>query len=455
MSDDEREPELVELGRRIRSLRSARGMRQADLAGDRISVAYVSRIESGERRPTAAVLAAMADRLGTNVDHLTSGVDPDRAAEAQLRLRQAELAARAGQTGDAEAQLRELLAESSGLTPADRLQARVALAAAMERRGDYERAIELLEQVRSDESLVAAPVSTAIALSRCYRESGDLGRAIDIGEREIERLDRLGLRDDDDAIRLEVTVAAAYFVRGDLAHAARVCRDAAARAEHTGSPMARASAYWNASSIANERGQTREAVELATRALALLGEGEDAVALARLRAEVGLLMLADDDADPAEAAAVLRNAREAAASAGVSETDVARCDLGLARCALLQGELGDADRLALAARRRATDVPILLAQCDIVLGRVARARGDVDEAVDRYRSAAAALTGIMADRWVAQAWYEVGDLLADAGDTGGARDAYRSAAAAAGVRPAPDGQRVHAVLGAPAPTASG
>jgi tetratricopeptide (TPR) repeat protein len=429
-------------------------MRQADLAGDTISVAYVSRIESGERRPTPAVLAAMAGRLGTSAEHLTSGVDPDRAAEAQLRLRQAELAARAGQAEDAEAQLRDLLAESGGLAPTDRLQARVALAAAMERRGDYEGAIELLEQVRGEDSPVCAPITTAIALCRCYRESGDLGRAIDVGERELARLEQLGLRDDDDAIRLEVTVAAAYFVRGDLAHAARVCRDAAVRAEHTGSPTARASAYWNASSIANERGQTREAVELASRALALLGEGEDAAALARLRGELGLLMLADDAADPAEAAAVLRQARAAACAAGVSEADVARCDLGLARCALLQADLDDAQRLALAARRKATGLPVMQAQCDIVLGRVASACGDVDQAVDRYRAAAAALTGIMADRWVAQTWYEVGDLLADTGDTGGARDAYRSAAAAAGVRPSPDSERVHAVLLAPAPGGS-
>jgi transcriptional regulator with XRE-family HTH domain/ATP/maltotriose-dependent transcriptional regulator MalT len=454
MNDALNESDLVDVGRRIRALRVARGMRQADLAGDSISVAYVSRIESGERRPTPAVLRQMADRLGTTPDHLTSGVDPDRAAEAQLRLRQAELAVRAGRTDDAAAELAALVAEPAALRPHDLLRARVSLAGALERRGDYDGAIDLLEQVRRPESPLAAPIETAIALSRCYRESGDLSRAIDVGERELERLDALGLRDDDDAIRLEVTVAGAYFVRGDLSHAGRMCREAAARAEHTGSPTARASAYWNASFVASERGETRHAVELADRAIALLGEGDDDIGLARLRGELGLLMLADGDADPAEAASVLRRARGDAERAQAPEVDLARFDLGLARCALLEGDLASAERLALSARRRAGSAPTTHAQADVVLGRIANVRGDMEQALDRFRAAAATLTGIMADRSVAQTWYELGELLAAAGDAGGARDAFRSAAAAAGVRPSPDAVRAPMGLASPRPRGS-
>jgi transcriptional regulator with XRE-family HTH domain len=66
------------VGRRLRRLRQERGLRQADVAGDGISVAYVSMIEHGRRTPSDRVIAVLASRLG---------VDPaefaDRITEAQ------------------------------------------------------------------------------------------------------------------------------------------------------------------------------------------------------------------------------------------------------------------------------------------------------------------------------------------------------------------------------------
>jgi tetratricopeptide (TPR) repeat protein len=225
-----------------------------------------------------------------------------------------------------------------------------------------------------------------------------------------------------------------------------MCREAAARAQRSGSPMARAAAYWNASSIAGERGDTHRAVELASRALTLLGEGEDARNLARLRGELGLLMVADGESSVREAASLLRRARQDLRRAGASQVDEARCDLGLARCALLEQDLDAAERHALAARPKATAVPVAHADADVVLGRVAAARGDVAQALECYRAATRTLTGVMADRAVAQAWYELGALLDEAGDAAGARDAYRSAAAASGLQPTRDARPLFSSL---------
>ena len=75
-----------------------------------------------------------------------------------------------------------------------------------------------------------------IALSRVYRESGDLGRAIDTGERILADLAGSGLDSCDEAVQLAVTIAAAYFERGDSGHAVRICRAAIAKAEALGSP---------------------------------------------------------------------------------------------------------------------------------------------------------------------------------------------------------------------------
>ena len=430
--EEREQSDPVGIGRRIQELRRARGMRQSDLADGRISVAYVSRIESGQRTAAPAVLAVLAERLDTTVDYLCSGRDPVDFAEAQLALRHDELTVRTGNVQDAEPQLRALLASPDRLSVDDLWRARVALAGALETRGDYDEAIDLLAEATTN--LAVSRLPAVIALCRCHREIGDLGRAIEIGERVLAELDDLGLRDDDDAIRLEVTVAGCYFVRGDLAHASRICREAAARAERSGSPIGRASAYWNASVIASERGQTHAAVDLATRALALLGEGEDAQSLARIRGELGLLMLNDEESPPREAATLLRKARRDLRAAGGSMVDEARCELGLAQCALMDADLELAERLAGAVRFKAEAVPITHAQADILLGRVSAARGDIPGAVNRYRAAAATLSGIMADRSVAQTWYEVGALLDAAGEAGAARDAYRSAAAATGLR---------------------
>ena len=62
----------AELGGRLRSARQARGLTQGEAAGDVMSVAYLSRIESGHRQPTALALEALAVRLDVSVESLTN-----------------------------------------------------------------------------------------------------------------------------------------------------------------------------------------------------------------------------------------------------------------------------------------------------------------------------------------------------------------------------------------------
>ncbi len=53
----------VELGRRIRAARQARGLSQAEL-GQPLTRAYVSQVESGRTLPSLPALLHLADRLG-------------------------------------------------------------------------------------------------------------------------------------------------------------------------------------------------------------------------------------------------------------------------------------------------------------------------------------------------------------------------------------------------------
>ena len=64
--------ELTRFGRRLRELRLAAGLTQAELAGRRFSHAYVSVLEAGRREPSRAAVEYFAQRLGATVEELWS-----------------------------------------------------------------------------------------------------------------------------------------------------------------------------------------------------------------------------------------------------------------------------------------------------------------------------------------------------------------------------------------------
>lgn len=426
--------ELAAIGARIRELRLARGLRQAEVAGDDMSVAYVSRIEAGQRRADTRLLAIIAERLGTTAAHLLTGRDADDDNRLVLALRYAEMALRSGELAEAERQLHDVMREPLRGRWLD--EARALLAGTYEAQGKLTEAAELYEQ------LGGSPDGTGwlrarIGLCRCYREAGDLARAIDIGEQAQSQLIERGLAGLDEALQLTLTVAAAYFERGDVFHATRLCQHVVAAAEERGTPAARGSAYWNASVIAYNQGDHREAVRLAEKALALFGEGDDARNLSRLRLQLGTSLLAEDPPAVDAAEEQLTRARLDLVAAGAGQVDLARCDADLAHARLLAGDLDAAERLADQAESEATDAPLALAHVHALRARIAVARGDVATARSSYRSAVTALTGASADREAAQFWYQLGVELDDVGEADEAHDAYRRAGASLGLRSTP------------------
>ena len=104
-----KEIDPAQLGERLRAARVAKGWTQTQLAGEHISVGYVSRIESGQRRPNSAVLVDMAGRLGVPVEHLLRGVTAREYDEIKLTLDFAELSLESGQHVEAESQARQAL----------------------------------------------------------------------------------------------------------------------------------------------------------------------------------------------------------------------------------------------------------------------------------------------------------------------------------------------------------
>lgn len=427
----------AELGGRLRAARQARGLTQGEVADDVMSVAYLSRIESGHRQPTAPALEALAERLEVTVESLLGVADRREIDEMRLALDYAELSLESGQPQDAEQHLSKALdALATKQMEGMRERARLLHARALEAAKREDDAVLELE------SLLADPVTdgmtrikAGIALSRIFRETGDLGRAIECGERVMEQVDQAGLGATDESVQLAVTVAAAHFERGDTAHAVRLCRKAITRAESLGSPKARASAYWNASVMQARRGDAAAAVPLAERALALLGEGQDSRNLALLRGEVGRLQL---ELDPPALDEARRNLEQAAADMKWSPStasDRAWTLLGLARAAYLSGDFAESrDLIAEVHTVSEGQLPLAEAEAWALQGSTYVAEGDSDAASSYFQQAVLALSAIGADRSAAQLWFDLAELLASVGMSEAASDAYRRAAASAGLR---------------------
>jgi len=141
-------------GLRIRSARLAADLRLADLAeAIGVSASLLSRIETGRRRPTRTLLAAVAPLLAVDVEDLAGPrVSPEMTATANTRMRWPEVrrvdevphhAAGSFRVADAAlaAAMHRAEAELSSLSPTERYRACVALATLASRPLDALRAV--------------------------------------------------------------------------------------------------------------------------------------------------------------------------------------------------------------------------------------------------------------------------------------------------------------------------
>ena len=427
------------LGERLRAARLAKDWTQTDLAGDLVSVGYISRIESGQRRPNTAVLERLATRLDIAIDELLRGPTARELDAIKLSLDFAELSLETGEIVDAEASARTARDRARALAHHDLVdRAQFLVARALEGQGSLNDAILELEPLVTEPVGSILRIQAAIALSRCYRESGDLSLAIDLGERVLRELSGKPLDSTDESVQLAVTVAAAYWERGDTGQAVRTCRKAIDKADQLDSPQARASAYWNASMMESRQGAVSHAIPLAERVLALLSEGQDGRNLARLRAELAEMQLEMDPPEIDAAQGNLERAAEELRQSGAGAIDFARNALSQARATLYAGNFDVARAMSAQIYDEMVDrAPDLAAHACTIQGQAAAAIGEVNGATQSYRQAVMLLTGIGADRGAAQLWFELAGLLEGVRDYETARTAYRSAAASTGLRSRP------------------
>ncbi len=425
------------LGSRMRAARQGRQMSQAELAGDEFSVSYISLIESGKREPTAATLERLAERLEVAPDYLVSGLRPHDREHRELQLRYAQLALAHGETSDALNQLAALRAAATGEEDLDfRWQVTTALASAHENSGDLAAAVAILEELREQAHRDPARwpwIEVVISLSRCYREAGDLRRAIEIGEDALELAHSLSVDTLVLMPRLVSTLAAAYYERGDLTRAQHLLDRALVDAERSGNRVQRGSVLWNSSIVAAESGRYGDALVLADRALGLLGEDDDARALARLKVARAAITLSSPGGDLAYARELLLSALPALSDAG-SQVDIAYAETELARASLGLGELDEAVRYASSSvHRLGTEPRLESARAHLCLAACLTAQDDREQADVHVREAGAILETLKADRQAAQVWRDFAENQLERGDVERAADSFRRALDAGGI----------------------
>ena len=134
---------VADVGARIRSLRTAKGLTQAQLADPLYTKAYISMLESGRTRASMKALEHIAGVLGVNPSDLLGGASAP--ATPQLDLVEAR---RLLETGDASTALPLLEALEEGLGASDQLVRLRYLAAAYNIVGQPKQAFPIIERAQ-------------------------------------------------------------------------------------------------------------------------------------------------------------------------------------------------------------------------------------------------------------------------------------------------------------------
>jgi transcriptional regulator with XRE-family HTH domain len=134
---------VADVGARIRSLRTAKGLTQAQLAEPHYTKAYISMLESGRTRASMKALEHIAAVLGVQPADLLGGAPMP--ARPQFTLVEARRLAEEGRAGDAIPLLEGL---EEGLTPQDQLVRLRYLAGAYNATGQPKQAFPLIERAQ-------------------------------------------------------------------------------------------------------------------------------------------------------------------------------------------------------------------------------------------------------------------------------------------------------------------
>jgi transcriptional regulator with XRE-family HTH domain len=409
--------EQPHFGRRLKRLRLARGLSQAGLVGEGMSTGYLSRLESGERRPTERAVSYLAGRLGVDTSALTGPAD-GRSLTGVLAA-----VASAPPGADDTAALSRAVEEDGGEDPAARWQALWLLSRAAGRDGDHQEERTRLRELVELSDLLAAPdlkARSRVRYARCARALGDMRAAepVAVEALSIARAAELSVSDTLSALMVLISVETEL---GRLEAAGRHVEDMERDLLPRAAPAQAAEALWTAAMVSSRQGDAAAALARLDRALDLLRSQDDLTLWARLRAAAtaaALLM------SPPRVAAAERWLAEAASALDLVGTPLQLQELRAlqAHLAFHQDRLDDAraltrDLLSAQDLRLSYRDRVRLSVLD---GRLTILAGRADEGIAALRRLGAQATESGNLDLAAHIWQALATTLADVRSPGAA-----------------------------------
>jgi tetratricopeptide (TPR) repeat protein len=423
------------LGERLRQLRSAAGLTQTDLAGDRFSKEYVSQIERGKTRPTTETIEWLAARLGVDAGFLTSGVAADERGRLEGALARAEALYASGDDADAAGAF-ELLVPAARATRSPELQVRalVGTGLAKMRLSEHREALELLSEARGlTDSGPFSDVERADVLLRlggCRYQLNSTQSAIALFDEALALAERSGLPCD--ALKADIFSWRSRCWRRQRDYEA--ARDDVERAlelaQGVDDPRTIGVAYFQASLVADRQGHWVLARTYAERAREAYAQLADRAHVGELTNNLGAFNFLLGKTD--EAIVLLKEAFAIALETG-RDGDAGRAASSLAQVNLRTGEPAQAEEQARQALRLLdgrVDYVDEVGNAQLVLGRALLEQDRLEEAEAAFADAEMSFSELGSGSHRAAAWVARGDLAARRGDHETAAELYRSAAEA-------------------------
>jgi transcriptional regulator with XRE-family HTH domain len=264
-------------GQHLKRLRLQRDLSQLALAGDGMSTAYLSRLESGKRQPTERAISYLAQRLGVEVSVL---LQPGPEPLAQVVAS----AVSAPVTVDTVQVLRQALAEGGKEDPAARWQALWLLVRALHEHGDYEAESQYLPELVQLSDAIAVPELQTRARTQhsvCLRATGALREALPLADEafEIARRGRLGIEDTAGALMVLISLQTETDAMAPaMLNVALLDKSL----DEMSNPL-KTEVLWTGAIIRLRTGDYATAIERLERAMAALDSAEDVSLWARVR----------------------------------------------------------------------------------------------------------------------------------------------------------------------------
>jgi tetratricopeptide (TPR) repeat protein len=418
----------------VRQLRIARGLTQTKLGLGRFSKEYVSQIERGRVRPNDAALDWLSERLGVSRRFLETGLSSSEHERMVGLISRAEAAVAAREFDEAIAKLE--LAEENGPVedPEARLRALLTGALARSELGRIEEALALLEVARE---LVYGASFTDVDranvffhMGQCRYRLSSIPTAVALFTEALELIRRSEEIDDRLRCRILRWRSRCYRRQSDW-EAARADVEAALElSERLGDGEALAHGYFQASLIAERKGQWVLARSYAERAKELYEEQEDRLNVGRLLNNLGALTFLLGD--PERSVQLLKEAFAVALEVG-SKPDAAQAVSSLAQVHLRTGhpELAEEQaQHALTLLEGRVDFLDEEGNAQLVLGRALLEQGKLDDSEQALAAAEDSFQQLSSRSHLAAVWTAQADLNVRLDDKDAALKLYRRAAEA-------------------------